>query len=63
MGDIAFSDYHKFGSKSRVLPGFEVIQDEKPQGNSASPKTPVSIRYSSLLKSKSRPPLNRVEVP
>ena len=41
MGDIAFSDYHKFGSNSRMLPGFEVVQDERPQGNTASPKTPV----------------------
>ena len=41
MDDIAFSDYHKFGSESRMLPGFEVVQDEKPQGNSASQKTPV----------------------
>ena len=25
MDDIAFSDYHKFGSESRILPGFEVM--------------------------------------
>jgi hypothetical protein len=24
MDDITFSDYHKFGSESRILPGFEV---------------------------------------
>lgn len=42
MDDIVFSDYHKFGSESRILPGFEVVQDEKPQGNTASPKTTVS---------------------
>lgn len=41
MDDIAFSDYHKFGAESRMLPGFEVVQDEKRQGNGASPKTPV----------------------
>jgi hypothetical protein len=24
LNDIAFTDYHKFGSESRILPGFEV---------------------------------------
>lgn len=32
MDDIAFTDYHKFGSESRILPDFDVVQDEKPGG-------------------------------
>jgi hypothetical protein len=43
MDDIAFSDYHKFGSESRILPGFDVVQDQKPgETDGQSPKTPVS---------------------
>lgn len=35
MDDIAFSDYHKFGSESHILPGFEVVPDKE-----AQPATP-----------------------
>lgn len=34
MDDIAFSDYHKFGSESRILPGLEVMD-----GSQAQPTT------------------------
>jgi VWFA-related protein len=34
MDDIAFSDYHKFGSESHILSGFEVVQ-----GGQAQPTT------------------------
>ena len=29
MNDTAYRNYHKFGSESRMLPGFEVVQDGK----------------------------------
>lgn len=38
MDDYAFSDYHKFGSESRILPDFDVVQDNNPSpGKSAPP--------------------------
>jgi hypothetical protein len=39
LDDIAYSGYHKFGSESRMLPGFEVVPDAKaPAGSGAPPK-------------------------
>jgi hypothetical protein len=29
MNDTAYANYHKFGSESRMLPGFEVVRDNK----------------------------------
>jgi hypothetical protein len=29
MNDTAYRNYHKFGSESRILPGFEVVKDGK----------------------------------
>ena len=29
LGDMAYTNYHKFGSDSRMLPGFEVVPDSK----------------------------------
>jgi hypothetical protein len=38
LDDISYSNYHKFGSESRILPGFETVPDEKaPAGNKAPP--------------------------
>ncbi len=38
LDDIVYSNYHKFGSESRILPGFETVPDEKaPAGNKAPP--------------------------
>lgn len=38
MDDYAFSDYHKFGSESRILPDFDLVQDSNPSpGKSAPP--------------------------
>lgn len=31
MDDIAFGEYHKFGSESRILPDFEEVRDQKPE--------------------------------
>ena len=42
MDDFTFSDYHKFGSESRILPDFEVVQDEKPGAGSGQPPPPDS---------------------
>jgi len=30
LNDIAYDDYHKFGSEARMLPGFDVLQDATP---------------------------------
>jgi hypothetical protein len=30
LNDMAYTDYHKFGSDSRILPGFEVVPDPTP---------------------------------
>jgi hypothetical protein len=27
LNDIVYTDYHKFGSEARMLPGFEVLPD------------------------------------
>ena len=27
LNDIVYTDYHKFGSEARMLPGFEVVPD------------------------------------
>lgn len=32
LDDIAYSSYHKFGSESRILPGFDVVPDAKEAG-------------------------------
>jgi hypothetical protein len=32
LDDIAFSNYHKFGSEARILPGFAVVPDGKAPG-------------------------------
>ena len=37
MDDIAFSDYHKFGSESRILPNFDEVRDEKPGAGNNQP--------------------------
>jgi hypothetical protein len=38
MDDYAFGDYHKFGSESRILPDFDVVQDKNSgTGMSAAP--------------------------
>jgi hypothetical protein len=30
LDDIAFTNYHKFGSEARMLPGFEVVPEARP---------------------------------
>lgn len=37
MDDIAFTEYHKFGSESRILPDFEQVQDDKPGAPNSQP--------------------------
>ena len=37
MDDIAFTEYHKFGSESRILPDFEQVQDDKPGAPDSQP--------------------------
>ncbi|HTV54570.1 MAG TPA: hypothetical protein VMI06_06615, partial [Terriglobia bacterium] len=32
LGDFSFTDYHKFGSESRILPGFEPVATPSPSG-------------------------------
>jgi hypothetical protein len=41
LNDIAYKDYHKFGSEARMLPGFDVVQDETP---SPAVNDPVSTK-------------------
>lgn len=36
LDDISYSNYHKFGSESRILPGFDVVPDAK-EGGKAPP--------------------------
>ena len=39
LDDIAFTNYHKFGSQARILPGFEVVPEAKsPPPGSAQPQ-------------------------
>ena len=40
LNDIVYTDYHKFGSEARMLPGFEVVPDATPRGNSHPTKPP-----------------------
>ncbi len=37
LDDIAFTNYHKFGSEARILPGFEVVPEAKPPAQGSSP--------------------------
>jgi hypothetical protein len=30
LNDIVYTDYHKFGSEARMLPGFDVVPDASP---------------------------------
>jgi hypothetical protein len=41
LNDIAYKDYHKFGSEARMLPGFDVVQDATP---SPAVNGPVSTK-------------------
>jgi VWFA-related protein len=41
LNDIAYKDYHKFGSEARMLPGFDVVQDATP---SPAANGPVSTK-------------------
>ena len=41
LNDIAYKDYHKFGSEARMLPGFDVVQDPTP---SPAVNGPVSTK-------------------
>ncbi len=42
LNDIVYTDYHKFGSESRMLPGFDVVPDAtgSPAVNGQAPTTP-----------------------
>lgn len=43
LDDMTYTEYHKFGSDSNVLPGFEVVPDAASKGGGGSqPKTPPS---------------------
>jgi VWFA-related protein len=46
LDDIVYTDYHKFGSETRVLPGFGVVPDAtaSPAVNGQSPTKPPSNR-------------------
>jgi hypothetical protein len=37
LDDIAFTNYHKFGSEARILPGFEVVPHGKPPAPGSAP--------------------------
>jgi hypothetical protein len=37
LDDIAFTNYHKFGSEARILPGFEVVPEAKPPAPGTAP--------------------------
>jgi VWFA-related protein len=37
LDDIAFTNYHKFGSEARILPGFEVVPEAKPPAPGSAP--------------------------
>jgi hypothetical protein len=40
LNDIAYNDYHKFGSEARMLPGFDVVQDATPSPAANGPVSP-----------------------
>jgi VWFA-related protein len=40
LNDIAYKDYRKFGSESRILLGFEAVPDAASSGGSKNPPTP-----------------------
>ena len=42
LNDNVYTDYHKFGSEVRMLPGFDVVSDEtaSPAVNGQSPTKP-----------------------
>jgi hypothetical protein len=42
LNDIVYTDYHKFGSEARMLPGFDVVPDAtaSPAVNGQSPTKP-----------------------
>ncbi len=42
LNDIVYTDYHKFGSEARMLPGFDVVPDATPTPtvNGQAPTTP-----------------------
>ena len=46
LNDIVYTDYHKFGSEARMLPGFDVVPDAKasPAVNGQSPTKPLPNR-------------------
>jgi hypothetical protein len=46
LNDIVYTDYHKFGSEARMLPGFDVVPDAtaSPAGNGQSPAKPPPNR-------------------
>jgi hypothetical protein len=46
LNDIVYTDYHKFGSEARMLPGFEVVPDAtvSPAVNGQSPTKPPPNR-------------------
>lgn len=37
LNDMAYTDYHKFGSDSRILPGFEVVPETTPSTKGSGP--------------------------
>ncbi|HEX4321327.1 MAG TPA: VWA domain-containing protein [Acidobacteriaceae bacterium] len=40
LNDVAYTHYRKFGSESRLLPGFEVVPDAGPGGAGVTPPQP-----------------------
>ena len=46
LNDIEYTDYHKFGSKARMLPGFDAVPDAtaSPPMNGQSPTRPPPSR-------------------
>jgi hypothetical protein len=46
LNDMAYTDYHKFGSEARMLPGFGVVPDATPSagGNGQVPAEPAPNR-------------------
>lgn len=45
IDDIAFSDYHKFGSESRILPGFDEVQDDTTGGKSKTSSRDSAVHH------------------
>jgi hypothetical protein len=45
LNDITYSDYHKFGSEARMLPGFDIVPDAtSPAVNGQTSTTPSPNR-------------------